>query len=98
MANGSGTKISGQFRQWGTTYPTQYLVLCEDGALRRTSYLAAQPDTWFSIRASIRVKGKTVPGYVTTSEDDDRSVIYHFVAYEPKPSGFSTLIYRRSAS
>src|SRR5690349_20672710 len=40
-------------------------VLCSDGKVRSLSRIAQTADTFFSIPASVRVKGKTVSGYVT---------------------------------
>lgn len=39
-------------------------ALCSDG-VRRTAWITAEPDTFFSIPARVKVKGKTVSGYVT---------------------------------
>lgn len=35
----------------------------------RTVYITGDPDTFFSIPAACRYKGKTIRGYVTTNED-----------------------------
>ena len=45
-------------------------ALCSDG-IRRYAKLTAEPDTWFSIPASIKVQGKTVTGFVTSADDGD---------------------------
>jgi hypothetical protein len=56
-------------------YPSQYGysvgprmirgVLCEDGKQRTAQCSAKGPDTFFSVPARIKVKGKTVSGFVT---------------------------------
>lgn len=43
--------------------------LCSDG-VRRTAWVSGQADTWFSIPARVKVKGKTVSGYVTGRDFD----------------------------
>jgi len=42
-------------------------ALCSDG-VRRTAWISAEADTWFSIPARVKVKGKTVSGYITGRE------------------------------
>lgn len=44
---------------------------CEDGK-PRTVYITGQPDTYFSIPAATRVKGRYVAGYVTSDENGMR--------------------------
>lgn len=44
---------------------------CEDGKAR-TVYITGQPDTYFSIPAATRVRGKYVGGYVTSDENGVR--------------------------
>jgi hypothetical protein len=41
---------------------------CSDGK-RRTARITGQPDTMFSCPASVKAKGKTVTGFVTTAPD-----------------------------
>lgn len=43
-------------------------VLCSDGKVRALAMLAKQPDTFFSIPAAIKCKGKYITGYLTTEE------------------------------
>lgn len=57
-------------------------VLCSDGA-RRYARLTAEPDTFFSIPASVKVRGKTVSGFVWAADDGD----IHFTAYESGKNG-----------
>ena len=40
-----------------------------DTTLRRAVYVTGEPDTWFSIPAATRVKGRYIAGYVTTDDD-----------------------------
>ena len=47
--------------------PYRARVLCADGHYR-TAYTAQSADTWFSLPARVKVKGKTVSGYVTTAD------------------------------
>lgn len=53
---------------WGLFTPYGHQVLCADGRIR-SCRLASTPDTFFSTPASIKYKGKTVSGYVTTEEE-----------------------------
>lgn len=61
---------------WGLYRRTGSRVLCSDGKIRALAYLAETPDTFFSIPAAIRVKGKYVTGYVTTEETAPTSKDY----------------------
>lgn len=45
-------------------------VLCSDGK-RRNVKITGQPDTFFSIPASVQVKGKTVTGFLYTQDDGE---------------------------
>jgi len=45
--------------------------LCPDG-VRRSVAITAQPDTFFSIPATVRAHGKSVRGYVTGIETDGK--------------------------
>lgn len=65
-------------RQLGLTHVTQvfpfgfytrtgHRLLCSDGQVRAAS-LASTADTFFSVPASVRVRGKTVSGYMTVEE------------------------------
>jgi len=67
-----------EIRQLGLTHVTQscpwglysrhgHRLLCSDGQVRAAT-LASTPDTFFSVPASVRVKGKTVSGYMTVEE------------------------------
>lgn len=83
-----GTSVSQEF-PWGTFVTAT--VLCSDGIVRNVSRIANTADTFFSIPAAVKVKGRTVSGYVTmetltgssiaspTASDDPTCV--KFVAY-----------------
>ena len=43
--------------------------LCPDGR-RRTVWATGEPDTFFSIPAIVKVRGKNVSGYLTTYRDE----------------------------
>jgi hypothetical protein len=43
--------------------------------------ITGQPDTWFSIPASVHVHGVTVTGFVTGCEAEDGTQDYKFIAY-----------------
>ncbi len=69
-------------------------ALCSDGKVRAIKRIAQTADTFFSVPASVTVKGKTVAGYVTTetlsgssvATDDDPTVV-KFVAYTYRKNG-----------
>ena len=54
--------------------PTLSLIrdcVIENGAIPpRTVYVRAEPDTTFSIPAACRYRGKTLTGYITTTENE----------------------------
>ncbi len=52
---------------WGLFARNGHRVLCSDGVIRACS-MASTADTFFSVPASIRIKGKTITGYVTGEE------------------------------
>lgn len=65
-------------RQLGLTHVTQcfpfglytrtgHRLLCSDGQIRAAT-MASTPDTFFSVPASVRVKGRTISGYMTVEE------------------------------
>ena len=45
--------------------------------LRRTVYVTGEPDTWFSIPAATRVKGRYVGGYLTGSDNVEGALVFH---------------------
>jgi hypothetical protein len=70
--------------QWGLNAPHGHRVLCADGVIRACS-MAQTADTFFSTPASIRIRGKSISGYVTTEDTDGISVpdspVYSFRAH-----------------
>lgn len=54
-------------RPWGLYLRNGHRMLCADGVIRAVSS-AATPDTFFSVPASIRIKGKTYSGYWSTAD------------------------------
>lgn len=52
---------------WGTNDRNGHRLLCSDGAIRAAE-LASTADSFFSTPAKVRVKGKTVSGYMTSEE------------------------------
>lgn len=54
-------------------------ALCEDGR-RRYARITGEPDTFFSIPASVQVKGKTVSGFITGCKTEGERD-YEFIAY-----------------
>lgn len=64
------------------TYPSGSMIrrcraMCEDGVLRVV--LCGVPDTFFSIPARTKIKGKSVRGFVTYDDN-----VYKFNQYKPK--------------
>jgi hypothetical protein len=72
-----GTSVTQSF-PWG--FYVRARVLCTDGRVRATSRIAETADTFFSVPASVRVKGKAVSGYVTP-RDEPFGTVYVFVAH-----------------
>jgi hypothetical protein len=55
-------------------------VLCSDGR-RRYAKVTAPADTWFSLPARVKVKGKSVSGYLTGRQDEEGREDVEFVSY-----------------
>lgn len=63
-------------------------ALCPDGAVRAVRFGSGHADTFFSVPASVQVRGRTVSGYVSvstvdgydTATDADPAVV-HFRPY-----------------
>lgn len=70
------TRVS-QTYPWGLFTRNGHRVLCSDGVIRAAS-MAQTSDTFFSVPASVRIKGKTVTGYVTTDEGIDGERVWCF--------------------
>lgn len=64
---------------WRIAYAVKH-ALCSDGE-RRYARIINQADTFFTIQASVQVKGKTVYGYITRCETD-RKQDYEFHAVQ----------------
>lgn len=58
---------------WGLFRRAGSRVLCSDGKIRALAYLAHSADTFFSVPAAIRVRGKYITGYVTTDQTSPES-------------------------
>ena len=71
-----GTSLTQSF-PWGTYVGGR--ALCSDGKVRALKRIAQTADTWFSVPASVKVKGYTVAGYI--SIDDDGVVKFHSYTY-----------------
>lgn len=88
MNYANGTYIHSTY-PWGIIRSAR--ALCSDGRIRRTKRIAQTGDTFFSIPASMTVKGKTVAGYITvetlagySTETPDDPAIVKFFAYTPR--------------
>ena len=53
---------------FGLYYRNGHRLLCSDGVIR-SAELAKTADTFFSVPARVRVKGKWVSGYYTTAKN-----------------------------
>lgn len=76
----NGTSLT-QSYPWGT-YVTGK-ALCSDGKIRSLKRIAQTADTFFSVPASVVVKGKTVAGYISL---DDDIVRFHSYTYRKNGS------------
>jgi hypothetical protein len=81
-----GTSVTQDY-PWGLYVSAR--VLCSDGKVRATARIAQTADTFFSVPAAVKVKGKTVAGYMTVeclsgssvvTSDDPAAV--KFIAYQ----------------
>lgn len=57
---------------WGLYSRNGHRVLCSDGIIRAVE-MSETADSFFSVPARLRIKGKWITGYVTTEESIDRS-------------------------
>jgi len=57
---------------WGLNLKHGHRLLCADGVIR-AARLAESPDTFFSTPASIRIKGRTITGYMSVEGIDQLS-------------------------
>ena len=58
-----------QAMPWGLFRRTGHRLLCADGVIR-SAELAQCADSFFSIPASVRIRGRHVSGYATSDEVD----------------------------
>lgn len=65
-------------------------ALCSDGRVRALSRIAITADTFFSVPAAVKVKGKTVSGYVSIDTLNDSSNVVKFHAIQNRKN--STLL------
>lgn len=80
-----GTSLTVDY-PWGLNVAGR--AMCADGKVRALARIATTADTFYSVPAAVRVKGRTVAGYVTvetragmsTATDSDPAVL-KFVAY-----------------
>lgn len=81
-----GTYVDNAY-PWGLYVSAR--ALCADGKVRKVKRISETADTFFSVPASVTVKGKTVSGYITVSSIEgydtvtfmDPAVV-KFVAYK----------------
>ncbi len=66
------TKINYTY-PWGLIRRNGNRLLCADGVIRAAE-LAQAPDTFFSIPAHIRIKGKRIEGYASSDESKGERV------------------------
>lgn len=79
-----GTYLTVEY-PWGVYHGGR--VMCSDGRVRALKRIATTADTFFSVPASVAVRGRTVAGYVTVEcvsgssvETDDDPAVAKFVA------------------
>ena len=53
---------------WGLMAAKGTRLLCSDGVIRAPHRLASTADTFFSVPAAMRIRGKYITGYMTTEE------------------------------
>lgn len=70
------TYVSQSF-PWGLYARNGHRLLCGDGIIRAAE-LAESADTFFSVPARVRVRGKWVSGYMTTEENENGESVYAF--------------------
>lgn len=56
-------------------------VLCPDGS-RRSITLKGDAGVWFALNGSVKVRGKTVTGFVTNVSDADAGEGLEFIPYK----------------
>jgi len=87
MEYAQGTRLDTR-QPWGIF--TGGRALCSDGRVRALARIATTANTFFSVPAAVKVRGKTVSGYVTVDTvsgssvptDDDPTVVrFHAYTY-----------------
>ncbi len=82
-------------------------VMCSDGVVRATARISSTPDTFFSVPCAVKVKGRTVAGYLTsetadgwsTETDQDPTVIkFVAVTYRKNHALLPASMWRRPCS
>lgn len=63
-------------------------ALCSDGKRRYAQITTAHANDAWSIDACVKVKGKTVMGFVSAYRHDDGKDDYTFTAYQQKKNGY----------
>ena len=82
------TKINYSY-PWGLIRRNGNRLLCADGVIRAAE-LAQTPDTFFSIPAYIRIKGKRIEGYASSDESKGERV-YTFCPFNDELNEFPFL-------
>lgn len=76
-----GKTYVSQSSPWGLYTRNGHRLLCGDGVIRAAE-LAQTADSFFSVPASIRIKGKTVSGYMTGEENEKGESVYAFRSHD----------------
>lgn len=80
-ADQAGEKQTNGAIPWFTNWmggPTLALIRnCPTNYGPRTVYIRGEADTWFSIPAACRYKGKTITGYITTNDGGEYVFVQH---------------------
>lgn len=77
---------------WGLIVKAR--ALCSDGVIRTCKRVASTADTFFSVPASVTVKGRTVSGYITVESMEGWSTD---IINDPKCVKFVAYQYRKNA-
>jgi len=94
MEGAQGTFLERGSEGWGLGW-SHGRALCSDGKVRAVSFpRGGHADTFFSVPATVKVKGKTVTGFIMvssrdgfdTATDDDPAVV-KFTAYKYGKNG-----------
>ena len=85
-AYAAGTFLTVAF-PWGI-FGTPGRVLCDDGKLRALVRIAPSADTFFSVPAAVRARGKTVAGYVGV---ENETAVFHAYLYRKNHGAITRL-------